>query len=113
MELHDQSPDLTIQNVKLFLRGPLEHILDATNRALNVCYSEARTRNIELLSEELTKLLNTPPGNEQEGNTAIANWAIKLATVEAGGVWREPLDIFLDQQDDGIESNKEQILKRE
>jgi len=69
----------------------------ALDRVLTVCYQEGARRSDELRAKELANELEEA-GEDEDARTAVmARHSQKIATIDAGGVWQEPLD-FLDPQ---------------
>ncbi len=65
----------------------------ALNRVLETCYREGEHRNEQALLGELAVALDAAGDDDEARAQVMARHSQKVATIEAGGIWKEPIDI--------------------
>lgn len=65
----------------------------ALSRVLEVCYAEGMSRRAELRTEEFAHELEAAGDNEAAREEVMVRLSQKIATIDSGGVWREPIDL--------------------
>ena len=71
----------------------VSQFLTALSRVLEVCDDEGMRRQAELRTEEFSNELEAAGDDEAAREEVMARLSQKIAMIDSGGVWREPIDL--------------------